>query len=62
MLPEGVFSIGLAIRADFWQPQKIERKAELIKHRHQRAVLDIMSIGPIDIKRVAYNHVTAIFQ
>ena len=27
MLPEGVLSI--AIRADFWQPQKNERKAEL---------------------------------
>ena len=30
MLPEGVLSI--AIRADFWQPQKNERKAELIKY------------------------------
>jgi len=29
-LPEGVLSI--AIRADFWQPQKNERKAELIKY------------------------------
>ena len=27
------------IRADFWQPQKNERKAELIKYWHQRAVL-----------------------
>jgi len=42
MLPTGVLSI--AIRADFWQPQKNERKAELIKYRHQRAVLDIMNI------------------
>ena len=30
MLPEGVLSI--AIRADFWQPQKNDRKAELIKY------------------------------
>jgi len=28
MLPEGVLSI--AIGADFWQPQKYERKAEVI--------------------------------
>jgi len=33
MLPAGVLSI--AIRADFWQPQKNERKAELIKYWHQ---------------------------
>ena len=56
MLPEGVLSI--AIRADFWQPQKNERKTEFIKYWHQRAVLD----RRIDIKRVAYNHVTAILQ
>ena len=42
MLPEGVLSIG--IRADFWQLQKRERKAELIKYWHQRAVLDRMNI------------------
>ena len=30
MLPEGFLSI--AIKADFWQPQKNERKAELIKY------------------------------
>jgi len=42
MLPEGVLSIG--IRADFWQPQKNDRKAELIKYWHQRAVLDRMNI------------------
>jgi len=30
MLPEGVLSI--AIMADFWQPQKNERKAELVKY------------------------------
>ena len=48
MLPEGVLSI--AIRADFWQPQKNERKAELIKYWHK------------DIKKVAYNHVAAILQ
>jgi len=30
MLPEGVLSI--AIRADFWQPQKNETQAELIKY------------------------------
>ena len=42
MLLEGVLSIG--IRADFWQPQKNERKAELIKYWHQRAVLDRMNI------------------
>jgi len=42
MLPEGVLSIG--IRADFWQPQKNERKAELIKYWHQRAVLDRVNI------------------
>jgi len=42
MLPEGVLSIG--IRADFWQPQKNERKAELIKYWHQCAVLDRMNI------------------
>jgi len=58
MLPEGLLSIG--IRADFWQPlQKNERKAELIKYWHQRAILDRVNI---DIKRVAYNHVTAILQ
>ena len=32
---QGVLSI--AIRADFWQPQKNERKAELLKYWHQRA-------------------------
>jgi len=42
MLPEGVLSI--AIRADFWQPQKNERKAELVKYWHQHAVLDRMNI------------------
>ena len=42
MLPEGVLSIG--IRADFWQPQKNERKVELIKYWHQRAVFDRMNI------------------
>ena len=42
MLPEGVLSI--AIRADFWQPQKNERKAELIKYWHQRGVLDRLNI------------------
>jgi len=30
MLLEGVLSV--AIRADFWQPQKNERRAELIKY------------------------------
>ena len=30
MLPEGVLSI--AIKADFWQAQKNERKAELVKY------------------------------
>jgi len=44
MLPEGVLSI--AIRADFWQPQINERKAELIKYWHQCAVLDSVNIGP----------------
>jgi len=38
---QGVLSI--PIRADFWQPQKNERKAELIKYWHQRAVLDRMN-------------------
>jgi len=42
MLPEGVLSI--VIRADFWQPQKNERKAELVKYWRQRAVLDRMNI------------------
>ena len=42
MLPEEVLSI--AIRADFWQPQKNDRKAELIKYWYQRAVLDRMDI------------------
>jgi len=42
MLPEGIISI--AIRADFWQPQKNERKAELVKYWHQRAVLDRVNI------------------
>jgi len=42
MPPEGVLSI--SIRADFWQPQKNEGKAELIKYWHQRAVLDRMNI------------------
>ena len=69
MLPEGVLSIG--IRADFWQPQKNERKAELFKYWHQRAVLDRMNTHThtyththiyIYIKKVAYNHVTAILQ
>ena len=41
MLPEGVLSI--AIRADFWQPQKNERKVEFIKHWHQHAVLNRMN-------------------
>ena len=34
MLPAVVLSI--AIRADFWQPQKSERKVEFIKYWHQR--------------------------
>jgi len=34
MLPEGVLNI--AIRADFWQPQKNERKAELISVQNDR--------------------------
>jgi len=34
----------IGIRADFWQPQKNERKAESIKYWHQRAVLDRMNI------------------
>ena len=38
MLTEGVLSI--AIRADFWQPQKNEIKAELIKYWHRRAALN----------------------
>ena len=42
MLPEEVLSI--AIRADFWQPQKKERNAKLVKYWHQRAVLDRMNI------------------
>jgi len=42
MLPEGVLST--AIMADFWQPQKNERKAELTNYWHQRAVLDRMNI------------------
>ena len=41
MRPAGVLSI--AIRADFWQPQKNERKAELINYWHQRAALDRMN-------------------
>ena len=41
MLPEGVLSI--AIRTDFWQPQKNERKVEFIKHWHQHAVLNRMN-------------------
>jgi len=45
MLPEGVLSIGIRPRADFWQPQKNERKAELIKYWHQRAVLDRLNIS-----------------
>ena len=39
MLSAGVLSI--AIRADFWQPKENERKAKLIKYRHQHAVLDV---------------------
>ena len=58
MLPEGVLSIG--IRANFWQPPKNERKAELIKYWHQRAVLDGMNIWIS--KELQYNHVTAILQ
>ena len=42
MLPEGVLST--AIRAYFCQPQKNERKAELIKYWRQRTVLDRMII------------------
>jgi len=42
MLPEGLLNI--AIRAHFWQPQKNDRKAELIKYWHQRAVLDRLNI------------------
>jgi len=41
MLLAGVLSI--AIRADFWQPKKNDRKAELINCCHQRAVLDRMN-------------------
>jgi len=44
MLPEGVLSI--AIRAHFGNPRKNDRKAELIKYWHQRAVLDRMNIQP----------------
>jgi len=58
MPPEGVLSI--AIRADFWQSQKNERKAELIEYWHQRAVLDRMNIWIS--KQLLYNHVTAILQ
>ena len=54
MLAQGVLSI--AIRADFWPPQKNERKAELVKYWHQRAVLDRMNIQIF--KKVANNHVT----
>ena len=42
MLPEGVLST--VIRVDFWQPQKNDRKAELIKYWRQRVVLDRMNI------------------
>ena len=42
MLPEGVLSI--AIRANFWQPQKNQRKTDLIKYWRQHAVLDRMNI------------------
>ena len=45
MLPEVVLIS--AIRADFWQPQKNEWKAELIKYWHQRAVLDRMNITDV---------------
>jgi len=34
----------MAIRAYFWQPQKNETKAELMKYWHHRAVLDSMNI------------------
>ena len=42
MLPEGVLST--AIRADFWQPQKNDRKVEFIKYRRQRVILDRVNI------------------
>ena len=54
MLPEGVLSI--AIRAHFWQPQKNERKAELIKYWHQRAVLDRMNIYIVSQKSEPLKH------
>jgi len=58
MLPEGVLSIGIG--AGFWQPHKNERKAELIKILASACCP--RQIEHIDIKRVAYNHVTAILQ
>ena len=60
MLPEGVLSIGIRPRADFWQPQKNERKAELIKYWHQRAVLDRMNIStPKSCIQPYHGHFTA---
>jgi len=58
MLREGVLSI--AIRADFWQPQKKRNKSRIDQ---------ILALACCprqnehrDIKRVAYNHVTTILQ
>ena len=50
MLPDGVLSI--EIRADFWQPKKNDRKAELIKYWHHLAVHDTMNIRtqPVESK------------
>jgi len=44
--------------ADFWQPQKNERKTELIKYWHQRAVLDRMNIS---ISKELYTTMSRLF-
>jgi len=58
MLPEGVLSI--VIRADYWQPQKNERKSRI--DQILASACCPRQNEHIDIKRVAYNHVAAILQ
>ena len=60
MLPEGVISTATAIRADSWQPQKTDRKAELVKILTSACCT--RQSKHTDIKRVAYNHVAAILK
>jgi len=58
MLPEGVLNI--AIRADFWQPPKKQKKSGI--DQILTSACCPRQNEHIDIKRVAYNHVMAILQ